>query len=97
MNKEIYKKAIDQIHPSEKLKNETFQKIQQKENKQKSRRSFMPFRQLSTVCTVCMVMFFVVTFYLKDNTQNDILNIVEENKTVAEVEELLGYKIEIIS
>lgn len=87
MNKEIYKKAIDQIHPSEKLKNETFQKIQQKENKQKSRRSFMPFRQLSTVCTVCMVMFFVVNFYLKDNTQIDVLNNIEENKTVAEVQE----------
>ena len=87
MNKEIYKKAIDQIHPSEKLKNETFEKIQQKENRQKPKRTFMPLRQLSTVCAVCMVMFFVVTFYLKDNTQNDILNIVEENKTVAEVEE----------
>lgn len=87
MYKENYKKAIDQIHPSEKLKNETFEKIKQKENKQNTKRTFLPFRQLSTVCAVCMVIFFVVTFYLKDNTQNDILNNIEENKTVAEVQE----------
>jgi len=87
MNKETYKKAIDQIHPSEKLKNETFEKIKQKENKQTVKRDFLPLRKLSTVCAVCMVMFFVVTFYLKDNTQNDILNNTEENKIVAEVQE----------
>ena len=87
MNKEIYKKAIDQIHSSEKLKNETFEKIKQTENNEKTKRTFIPFRQVSTVCAVCMVMFFVVTFYLKDNTQNDILNNIEENKTVAEVQE----------
>lgn len=87
MNKEIYKKAIDQIHPSEKLKNKTFIKIQQKENKQKTKRTFIPLRQLSTVCAVCMVMFFVVTFYLKDNTPNNIVTPEEEKKeTVAQVQ-----------
>jgi len=86
MNKENYKKAIDQIHPSEELKNKTFEKIRQEGNKPKSKRSFLPLRQLSTVCAVCMVMFFVVTFYIKDSTQNDILNNIEKNEVVSEVQ-----------
>ena len=75
MNKDIYKRAINQIHASEKLKNNTFEKIYEKENTKKTKRNFILFKQLSTVCAVCLVMLFVVTFYLNNDTQDDIINL----------------------
>ena len=62
MNKDNYKNAMNQIHASQKLKNKTLEKIEEKENK-----GIQWSRLIPTVCTLCVVMFFVTTFYLKNN------------------------------
>ncbi|MCI9064201.1 MAG: hypothetical protein HFJ17_06335 [Clostridia bacterium] len=81
MNKENYKKAIDQIKASEELKRKTFQNIKQKEKRTIS----IHWREISTACAVCMIMLFVVTFYLKENSPYNVSNIenIENKENVA--------------
>lgn len=48
-NKENYKNAINQIHPSEELKNQTFEKVVQKK---KSKRIAIT-RYVAKMCSIC--------------------------------------------
>lgn len=65
-NKENYRKAIDQIHANENLKNSTFEKI---EAAQKIRRP--AFVKYIAACAVFVVVFAVGAFYLKDGKKQD--------------------------
>ena len=48
MNKDNYKKAIDQIHAKEELKEKTFEKIKQENVKTKNR--IIPIRRFLAAC-----------------------------------------------
>ena len=66
MNKENYKKTIDQIHAKEELKEKTFQNI-----KQKSRKKHTYVKYLAA-CAVVAIVFSAGTLYLKQEKQLNI-------------------------
>lgn len=84
MNKDNYKKAIEQINASEELKQKTYEKIIQ--NKEKNK--IIPFRKLLAACVVVAIMFSVVTLYYEKNKINDnqLPNQNQETKTIAKKE-----------
>ncbi len=71
MNKDNYKKAIDQIHPSDDLKQRTLDRIVKKEEKKS------PYMKYIAVCTMILMICFLGQSYLLD-TQN-----VNQNNRIA--------------
>ena len=67
MNKDNYKKAIDQIHAKEELKEKTFEKIKQENVKTKNR--IIPIRRFLAACAVVMIVFSMTAIYLDNNNQ----------------------------
>ncbi len=84
MNKDNYKKAIDEIHASEELKQKTFEKITQNTEKNK----IIPFRKLLAACAVIVIMFSVITLYYERNKPNEeqLPHENQETKTIAKKE-----------
>ena len=66
-NKDNYKKAIDQIHASEELKNKTFEKVLEKQNK--SKLTILP-RFVAICCTFALC--FTIGFVYFNNRTNEI-------------------------
>lgn len=61
MNKENYKKAINEIHAPKKLKEKTFEKITLNPNKNKIK----IFKAVLATCTIMMIVFLVGAMYFK--------------------------------
>lgn len=81
-NKENYKNAMNQIHPNEKLKSDTIEKIVQKK---KSRVNV--FIKYATACAVFAICVSIGAFYVKDRNVHEN-NIIPETK-IAQVEDNL--------
>ena len=81
-NKENYKNAMNQIHPNEKLKSDTVEKMVQKK---KSRVNV--FIKYATACAVFAICISVGAFYVKDRNVHEN-NIIPETK-IAQVEDNL--------
>lgn len=70
-NKENYKKAINQIHPSEKLKRNTFEKcVQKPNNKYATKKQYI---KLLTACAIFLIAFMIGVDYL--DTEKEDVNI----------------------
>ena len=68
-NKENYKKAINQIHPSEELQRKTFEKCVQKSNNK-----FIIKKQyikLLTACAIFLIVFMIGIDYLDTEKENN--------------------------
>ena len=81
-NKENYKNAMNQIHPNEKLKSDTIEKMVQKK---KSRVNV--FIKYATACAVFAICVSIGAFYVKDRNVHEN-NIIPETK-IAQVEDNL--------
>ncbi len=81
MNKDNYKKAIDQIHASEELKQKTFERINQNTRKNK----IIPFKKLLAACAVVTVMFSATALYLNTNKEETLKMQNPETKTISKV------------
>lgn len=79
MNKDNYKKAIDQIHASEKLKQKTFEKINQNTEKNK----IIPLKKLLVSCAVVTIMFSATALYLNTTKEEPIKTQNQETKAIA--------------
>ena len=80
-NKENYKNAINQIHPSEELKNQTFEKIVQKK---KSKR--IAITRYVAACAVFVICLSVGAFYVKEKQVTNPVVIDEKPQTIANAE-----------
>lgn len=80
-NKENYKNAINQIHPSEELKNQTFEKIVQKK---KSKR--IAITRYVAACAVFAICLSVGAFYVKEKQANNQFEIDKSPQTIANAE-----------
>ena len=80
-NKENYKNAINQIHPSEELKNQTFEKIVQKK---KSKR--IAITRYVAACAVFAICLSVGAFYVKEKQVTNPVVIDETPQTIANEE-----------
>lgn len=83
MNKDNYKKAIDQIKASDELKQKTLEKMKQ-ENKQSN---LVPFKRFLAACAVVAIVFSASAIYL-DNNKKEMqeTNKIPEPQTVAKEE-----------
>lgn len=79
-NKENYKNAMNQIHPSEQLKNETIEKMTQK-------KKFRPniLIKYAAACAVFALCLSVGTIYLKDRNQQPIAGAPEQQIAKADL------------
>lgn len=73
-NNENYKKAMDKIHASENLKNQTFEKIINKPNKK------IIYMKYLSACAMVVIMFSIGMFYTNKTNQNAPIN---KNNVVA--------------
>ena len=80
-NKENYKNAINQIHPSEELKNKTFEKITQK--KKTKRIALKRYVAAFAVFAICLS---VGAFYVKETKISNPSTVEEPSKTIASAE-----------
>lgn len=80
-NKENYKNAINQIHPSEEQKNQTFEKIVQKK---KSKR--IAITRYVAACAVFAICLSVGAFYVKEKQVTNPVVIDEKPQTIANAE-----------
>ncbi len=88
-NKENFKKAIDQIHATEDLKNRTFNKIVEKQNKSK----ILILPKFVAVCCTVAICFTIGFIYLKnkpeDNPEkNNIAIVSQENEKLPRFEDM---------
>ena len=80
-NKENYKKAISQIHPSEELKNQTFDKVTQKKRKKR-----IALTRYIAACAVFAICLSVGAFYVKEKQANNQFEIDKSPQTIANAE-----------
>lgn len=83
MNKDNYKKAIDQIKASDELKQKTLDKIKQ-ENKQSN---LIPFKRFLAACAVVAIVFSASAIYLDNNKkEKQEINKMQKPQTIAKEE-----------
>lgn len=80
-NKENYKKAISQIHPSEELKNQTFDKVTQKKRQKR-----IALTRYIAACAVFAICLSVGAFYVKEKQANNQFEIDKSPQTIANAE-----------
>lgn len=80
-NKENYKKAISQIHPSEELKNQTFDKVTQKKRQKR-----IALTRYIAACAVFAICLSVGAFYVKEKRANNQFEIDKSPQTIANAE-----------
>lgn len=86
-NKDNYKKTIDQIHASEKLKEETIEKIINKKEKNK----IIILKRTLAICAVFTIVFSSTILYYNKN-QNPNIELKEETQQIAKEENLKYFK-----
>ena len=83
MNKDNYKKAIDQIKASDKLKRKTLEKMKQ----EKSSNKLVPFKKFLAACAVVAIVFSASAIYLDNNKkEKQEINKIPEPQTIAKEE-----------
>lgn len=80
-NKENYKKAISQIHPSEELKNQIFDKVTQKKRQKR-----IALTRYIAACAVFAICLSVGAFYVKEKQANNQFEIDKSPQTIANAE-----------
>lgn len=80
-NKENYKKAISQIHPSEELKNQTFDKVTKKKRQKR-----IALTRYIAACAVFVICLSVGAFYVKEKRANNQFEIDKSPQTIANAE-----------
>ena len=80
-NKENYKKAISQIHPSEELKNQTFDKVTKKKRQKR-----IALTRYIAACAVFVICLSVGAFYVKEKQANNQFEIDKSPQTIANAE-----------
>lgn len=86
-NQDNYKKAIDQIHASEKLKRETLEKTM----KSKEKNKIIYFKRALAICAVFTIVFSATILYYNKNQKSSI-ELKEETPQVAKEENLKYFK-----
>lgn len=83
MNKDNYKKAIDQIKASDKLKRTTLEKMKQ----EKSSNKLVPFKRFLAACAVVAIVFSASAIYLDNNKkEKQKINKSQKPQTIAKEE-----------
>ena len=83
MNKDNYKKAIDQIKASDELKRKTLEKMKQ----EKSSNKLVPFKKFLAACAVVAIVFSASAIYLDNNKkEKQEINKIPEPQTIAKEE-----------
>lgn len=83
MNKDNYKKAIDQIKASDKLKRTTLEKMKQ----EKSSNKLVPFKKFLAACAVVAIVFSASAIYLDNNKkEKQEINKSQKPQTIAKEE-----------
>lgn len=82
MNKDNYKKAINQIHAKEELKEKTFERINPATKK---RKILLPYKKFLAACAVVAIVFATSAVYLENEQKNLNELVIDKNTAVAKV------------